>query len=95
MADNQLFIIERVKYGKELKLKIERFQKLGYHAITEKDLLSYLLSYRWANKNRWTTARKKKDLLEVQAYEYFDYQRILAARSTEAVSECQAYKNLI
>ncbi|SKA11126.1 Post-transcriptional regulator [Pilibacter termitis] len=95
MQEVQLNLIDRMRYKAELSNKVEKFRKMGYIGITERDLLNYLVNYRWSKQSRWTLNKRKKDILEVQAHEFFDYQRILAATSKENLENCQELRDLI
>jgi hypothetical protein len=87
-------MLDRLLFKSELSTKIQKFRKMGYTGINEKDLLDYLVNYRWKNHNNWSNSKKKKDILAVQAYEFFDYQRILAQTSKEKIDEIKNLRDL-
>jgi hypothetical protein len=52
------------------------------------------VNYRWKKNQNWSTTKKKKDILSVQAYEFFDYQRILAQTTQKGIDEFNNLKDL-
>jgi hypothetical protein len=94
MKKKREYFLARICYHRELKAKIQKFKKLNYTNVSEKDLLQYLLEFRWKYKKDWSIYKKKKDLSVLKVNEYFDYLSLKAKMSQESIEDVDFLNDL-
>lgn len=61
-----------------IKEQVKSLLKSGYTEVTEKDMLDYLVNFRWKRKQPETIQKMKEDIKKITANDYFDYQQLKA-----------------
>lgn len=72
---------------KELKLKCQFFQGLGYKSVNERELLNYVTEYRWKKKPPKSIVACRQDILSITPNEFFDYQQLKAQTSQFKIND--------
>lgn len=61
-----------------IKEQVKSLLKSGYTEVTEKDMLDYLVNFRWKRRQPETIQEMKEDIKKITANDYFDYQQLKA-----------------
>lgn len=61
-----------------IKEQVKSLLKSGYTEVTEKDMLDYLVNFRWKRKQPEAIQEMKEDIKKITANDYFDYQQLKA-----------------
>lgn len=61
-----------------IKEQVGKLLKSGYTEVTEKDMLDFLINFRWKREQPDNINEMKTDIKKITANEYFDYQQLKA-----------------
>lgn len=61
-----------------VKEQVKTLLESGYKEVTEKDMLDFLVNFRWKRSKPETIQEMKEDIKKVTANDYFDYQQLKA-----------------
>ncbi|MBO0470644.1 hypothetical protein JZO66_08805 [Enterococcus sp. DIV0242_7C1] len=85
---------QRFLVKKELKTTCQSFRELGYSSVDEKELMHYLVSYRWKKSAPASIQACREDILHIKPNEFFDYQQLIAQTSKMTINDWQDLKDL-